>query len=104
LLGVIWTLALAGVILKVTQRLSHPILSTGLYLLMGWLIVLMIQPLTEALSGTGLAWLVGGGVAYSIGVLFFVLDSSLLYGHFIWHLFVMAGTSCHYVAVFWYAI
>jgi hemolysin III len=104
LLGVIWTLALAGVILKVTQRLSHPILSTGLYLLMGWLIVLMIQPLTEALSGTGLAWLIGGGVAYSIGVLFFVLDSSLLYGHFIWHLFVMAGTTCHYVAVFWHAL
>jgi len=104
LLGVIWTLALAGVILKVTQRLSHPILSTGLYLLMGWLIVLMIQPLTEALSGTGLAWLVGGGVAYSIGVLFFVLDSSLLYGHFIWHLFVIAGTTCHYCAVFWHAV
>ncbi|WP_020682305.1 PAQR family membrane homeostasis protein TrhA [Marinobacterium rhizophilum] len=103
LLGVIWTLALAGVILKVTQRLSHPIFSTGLYLLMGWLIVLVIQPLSEALSGSGLAWLVGGGVAYTVGVLFFVLDSSLLYGHFIWHLCVIAGTTCHYFAVLWHA-
>jgi len=103
LLGIIWTLASAGVVLKLTQRLSRPALSTGLYLLMGWLIVLVIQPLSEALSGSGLAWLVGGGVAYTVGVLFFVLDSSLLYGHFIWHLCVMAGTTCHYFAVLWHA-
>ncbi len=103
LLGIIWTLAGAGIALKLTQRLSRPALSTGLYLLMGWLIVLVIQPLAEALSGSGLAWLVGGGLAYTVGVLFFVLDSSLLYGHFIWHLFVMAGTACHYCAVFWHA-
>jgi hemolysin III len=104
LLTTIWLLAGIGVVLKLTQRLSHPILSTGLYLLMGWLIVLLIEPLSEALSGTGLAWLVGGGLAYTVGVLFFVLDSSLLYGHFIWHLFVMAGTTCHYFAVLWHAI
>lgn len=103
LLGIIWTLAGAGIVLKLTQRLSRPALSTGLYLLMGWLIVLVIQPLSEALSGSGLAWLVGGGVAYTVGVLFFVLDSSLLYGHFIWHLCVIAGTTCHYFAVLWHA-
>jgi hemolysin III len=103
LLITIWLLAVTGVVLKLTQRLSCPALSTGLYLLMGWLIVLMIQPLSEALSGTGLAWLVGGGLAYTVGVVFFVLDSSLLYGHFIWHLFVMAGTTCHYFAVLWHA-
>ncbi|ANG63965.1 hemolysin D [Marinobacterium aestuarii] len=103
LLTTIWLLAGMGVVLKITQRLSRPALSTGLYLLMGWLIVLMIQPLSEALSGTGLAWLLGGGLAYTVGVVFFVLDSSLLYGHFIWHLFVMAGTTCHYFAVLWHA-
>ncbi|UTW11925.1 PAQR family membrane homeostasis protein TrhA [Marinobacterium rhizophilum] len=103
LLTVIWLLAGTGVALKLTRRLSRPTLSTGLYVLMGWLIVLMIQPLSEALSDSGLAWLIGGGLAYTVGVLFFVLDSSLLYGHFIWHLFVMAGTTCHYFAVLWHA-
>ena len=103
LLGVVWGIAVAGVLLKALNRMAHPILSTSLYLLMGWLIVIAAQPLSERVPASGLLWLVAGGLAYTIGVIFFALDSRLRYGHFIWHLFVMAGTACHYFAVLGYA-
>ena len=103
LLGIIWGLALAGVILKVLDRLSHPMLSTGLYLLMGWLVVAAAVPMYARVPVTGLLLLVAGGVAYTAGVAFFVTDARLRYGHFIWHLFVLTGTTCHYFAVLWYA-
>jgi hemolysin III len=101
--GLIWGLAIAGVVLKALNRLFHPIISTALYLLMGWLILVAIKPLTSLVPASGLIWLAAGGVAYTIGVAFFVAESRINYGHFIWHLFVMAGTTCHYVAVFRYA-
>lgn len=103
LLGLVWGIAVAGVTLKALNRLSHPILSTGLYLLMGWLIVIAAHPLSERVPASGLLWLVAGGLAYTLGVIFFALDSRLRYGHFIWHLFVMAGTACHYFAILRYA-
>jgi len=103
LLGLIWGLAAAGVTLKVFGKMSHPILSTSLYLLMGWLILVAINPLYARLPAAGLLWLVAGGLAYTLGVVFFATDSRLRYGHFIWHLFVMVGTTCHYFAVLWYA-
>jgi hemolysin III len=103
LLGVVWGIAVAGVALKALNRLTHPILTTSLYLLMGWLIAIAAEPLSERVPASGLLWLVAGGLAYTIGVFFFALDSRLRYGHFIWHLFVMAGTACHYFAVLWYA-
>jgi len=103
LLGLVWSIALAGVTLKALNRLTHPILTTSLYLLMGWLIVIAANPLAERVPTSGLRWLVAGGLAYTLGVVFFAFDSRLRYGHFIWHLFVMAGTACHYVAVLWYA-
>ena len=103
LFGLIWGLAVAGVALKAFNRMSHPIISTGLYLLMGWLIVIAIAPLSARLPAAGLLWLVAGGLAYTIGVGFFAFDSRLRYGHFIWHLFVMMGTGFHYCAVLWYA-
>ena len=103
LLGLVWGLAVAGVALKAFNRMSHPIVSTSLYLLMGWLIVIAANPLYARVPASGLLWLVAGGVAYTAGVAFFAADSRLRYSHFIWHLFVMAGTACHYFAVFWYA-
>jgi hemolysin III len=103
LLGLVWGLALTGVALKAFERMSHPVISTGLYLFMGWLIVIAADPMYERVPASGLLWLVAGGVAYSAGVAFFVADSRLRYGHFIWHLFVMTGTACHYFAVLWYA-
>jgi hemolysin III len=103
LLGLVWGIALIGVSLKAFERMSHPIISTGLYLLMGWLIVIAANPMYDRVPVSGLLWLVAGGVAYTAGVAFFVADSRLRYGHFIWHLFVMTGTACHYFAVLWYA-
>lgn len=103
LLILIWVLALTGVALKVLRRMTHPVISTVLYLLMGWLIIVAIDPLYERLPTAGLFWLVAGGLAYTLGTIFFVADSRLRYGHFIWHWFVLAGTTCHYFAVYWYA-
>ncbi|HBG05844.1 MAG: hemolysin D [Geobacteraceae bacterium GWC2_58_44] len=101
--GLVWGLAVVGVVLKALNRLLHPIISTGLYLLMGWLILLAVNPLVSRIPVSGLLWLGAGGVAYTAGVAFFAAESRLKYGHFIWHLFVMAGTTCHYFAVLWYA-
>lgn len=103
LFGLVWGLALAGVGLKVFQRISHPVLSTGLYLLMGWLIVIAIKPLVDNMPLAGLLWLLAGGLSYTLGVVFFAMDSTWRYGHFLWHLFVIGGTACHYFAILWYA-
>ena len=103
LLTTIWGLAVVGVLLKVFSRASLPILSTSLYLLMGWLVVIAADPLIANMPTQGLLWLTAGGVSYTLGVVFFALDSRLRYGHLVWHLFVLAGTTCHYFAVLWYA-
>jgi hemolysin III len=102
LFGVVWGLAVMGVVLKAIGKASHPILSTGLYLLMGWVVLIAIDPLLARVPTAGLLWLVAGGLSYTAGVVFFATDSRLQYGHLIWHLFVMAGTACHYFAVLWY--
>ena len=103
LLTIIWGLAAAGVVLKVFYRASLPILSTSLYLFMGWMVVIAIDPLVAKVPLPGLLWLIAGGLSYTIGVVFFAIDSRLQYAHLIWHLFVLAGTTCHYFAVLWYA-
>jgi len=95
--------AATGIILKVSGRMSRPIISTSLYLLMGWLIVIAVNPMYERILSVGLLLLAGGGAAYTAGVAFYVADARLRYGHFIWHLFVMAGTVCHFFAVLWYS-
>jgi hemolysin III len=70
---------------------------------MGWLAVIAIEPLWLHLPALGLFWLLAGGIAYTLGVVFFALDGRIRYSHFVWHLFVLAGTACHFVAVLWYA-
>ena len=104
LLGLVWALAAVGVTLKALDRMRHPVLSTGFYLAMGWLAVIAVNPLLQAIPVAGVVLLAAGGLAYTIGVAFFVLDSKLRYAHFVWHLFVVAGTACHYFAVLRYAI
>jgi hemolysin III len=99
--ALIWTLALAGAWLKLMRRLTSARLSTGLYVLFGWLAALLLWPDLRQLDGATLAWLVGGGVAYMVGAGFFVFDASLRFGHFIWHVFALAGSSCHVCAVIW---
>jgi len=103
LLGLVWGLAVIGVALKVLHRMFHPIISTALYLLMGWSILIAVDPLFNLVPLAGLVWLVAGGLAYTAGVAFFATDAHLRYGHFVWHLFVLTGTTCHYFAVLWYA-
>jgi hemolysin III len=101
--ALVWSLAGAGVLLKCMGGGVHPAISAGLYLAMGWLVLGALEPLLTDLPRAGLAWLVAGGVAYTVGVLFFVLDARVRYAHFVWHLFVLAGTACHFVAVLRYA-
>jgi hemolysin III len=99
LLGAVWAFAAIGVALKAFNKASHPFLSTSLYLLMGWLIVLAAEPLMAGLSTPALFLLIAGGLSYTVGVIFFALDSRLPFGHLAWHLFFMAGTACHCFAV-----
>jgi len=103
ILGLIWALAICGVILKTRKGALHrPRLALSLYLGMGWLILVAIRPLASAVPMSTIVWLVAGGVAYTGGVIFF-LREHIRYNHFIWHLFVLSGTLCHYLAVFTYA-
>lgn len=103
LFGLVWSLAAIGVTLKAFDRLSHPWWSTGLYLVMGWLVLIAAVPLVEKVPLPGLILLVAGGLAYTTGVVFFVLDSRVRYAHAVWHGFVVAGTGCHFFAVLGYA-
>jgi hemolysin III len=103
LFGVVWGLAVIGVTLKVFDRIEHPVASLGLYLVMGWLCIIAIEPLLQRIPMPGVLLLGAGGLSYMAGVAFFTVDSRVRYGHFIWHLFVLAGTACHFFAVLGYA-
>jgi hemolysin III len=99
ILGVIWAIALFGVIVKAARGTSHHRkLAMSLYLGMGWSALIIIGPLTLKVPLTAVFWLFAGGVAYTVGVLFFVSER-MRYSHFVWHLFVLAGTSCHFLAL-----
>jgi hemolysin III len=102
MLCVIWTIALGGIVLKMGLGFRYPRLSTALYLLMGWLMVVALRPLYHAVGPAGLAWIGAGGLSYTAGVYFYVRDH-LHYHHFVWHLFVLGGSVCHLVAVALYA-
>jgi hemolysin III len=98
LFGLVWGLAILGILMKSTGRAWHPIFSTGLYLLMGWLAVIAVVPLWTHVPARSLAWLVAGGLAYTAGIGFYAARR-LRYAHFVWHLFVVLGTTCHIMAV-----
>jgi hemolysin III len=102
LFGVVWTLAACGILYKTMFGFRFPRLSTGFYLAMGWLAVVALEPLARALPGPALAWLLAGGLCYTAGVPFYARDR-LRFRHAVWHLFVLAGSACHYVAVLLYA-
>ena len=101
LFGVVWAAATLGIAAKLLDRLKHPLWSTGLYVAMGWVAVIAAVPLIERVSAPGLVWLVAGGLAYTLGAAVFLFDSKFRYGHFVWHLFVMAGSACHVCAALW---
>ncbi len=102
LFGVVWTLAALGIFFKLVFRVRFPRLSTAFYVAMGWVIVVAIKPLAMALPSAGLALLVAGGLLYTGGVVFYLRDG-LRYNHAVWHLFVLGGSTCHYVAVLRYS-
>jgi hemolysin III len=100
--GVIWGLAALGVVLDSSREKRRGVLPVIVYLLMGWLCVLAVRPLLQALPLPGFLWLLAGGMFYSIGVVFFAYDTRVRHFHGIWHLFVLAGSVSHYVAVLRY--
>ncbi len=103
LFGMVWGLAATGVAIQAFGKGSHPRISTTLYVLMGWLIVIAAKPLITLMPTPGLLLLLAGGLAYTVGVAFYVNDYKLRYGHLLWHFFVLAGTACHYFMVLWFA-
>lgn len=102
-LATVWLIATAGTVAKCANRLTHPLLSTALYLGLGWLSVFILQPLMSTLPPAGLALLVAGGVLYTLGALVFLLDDRIPYAHFVWHLLVLGASGCHFLAVLRYA-
>jgi hemolysin III len=104
LLGTVWGLALLGGLLELRPRKGARILSVAIYLLMGWVAVAALIPLLEALGPAGFAWLAAGGLFYTVGIVFFALDTRLVHAHGIWHLFVIAGSLCHYYAILRYVL
>jgi hemolysin III len=102
LFGLVWGLALAGLVLTAAGGVRYPKLRTSLYLAMGWLIIIAVKPLWLRMPSEGLFWLVGGGIAYTVGVVFYAARG-VRYSHFVWHLFVIAGTACHFIAVLRFA-
>lgn len=103
LLITVWAAAAFGVAIKLLNRLRHRLVSTGLYLAMGWAVVLAAGPLVAKLPATGLTLLIAGGLSYTLGAFVFLLDNKVRYSHFVWHLFVLGGSVCHFFAALWYA-
>lgn len=98
LFGIVWALAVLGIVAKNTVGFRYPKLSVAMYVGMGWIAVIAIKPLVEALTTAELGWILAGGLLYTAGVPFYVWKSRR-YTHAVWHLFVLAGVACHFVAV-----
>ncbi len=102
LFGLVWGMALVGTLLKALGGVRYNTLSTLVYLAMGWLVVIAADVVWAQVPAWGIFWLFAGGIAYTAGAAFFLAER-IRYFHFVWHLFVIAGTACHVVAVLWYA-
>ncbi len=103
LFGAIWGMAVIGLVLDGLPRRRARVLPFVIYFAMGWLVLLALDPLLEALPRLGFYWLLAGGIFYTSGIIFFALDSRYPWMHGVWHLFVLAGSISHYVAVLFYA-
>lgn len=102
-LALVWLVATVGTVAKCANRLTHPVLSTAVYLGLGWLSVFILKPLMSAMPVEGLTLIFAGGALYTVGALVFHVDHRIRYGHFIWHLLVLGASGCHFVAVLRYA-
>lgn len=104
LFGIVWGLALIGMLQEIKPRSEARILSIVIYAVMGWIVLVAVKPLIAALGMTGFIWLATGGAFYTIGIIFFALDHRLRHAHGIWHLFVIVGSVLHFVAISAYVI
>ncbi|MBS7661698.1 hemolysin III family protein [Pseudomonas lalucatii] len=104
LFGVVWGLALGGMLQELKPRSEARVLSIVIYALMGWIVLVAVQPLLATLGSAGFAWLAAGGICYTLGIVFFAFDERFRHWHGIWHLFVMAGSLLHFVAVWRYVL
>jgi len=102
LFGLVWSMAAIGILLKSLGGIRYNTLSTFVYLAMGWLVVIAADIVWTLVPGWGIFWLFAGGIAYTVGAVFFLAER-IRFFHFVWHLFVIAGTTCHFIAVLWYA-
>ena len=102
LFGVVWGLAVVGILQDLLFAKRRGVLSVIIYLLMGWIAMVAIRPLSRTLPGAGMTLLVAGGLFYTIGVIFYALDKKLVHSHGIFHLFVLAGSVCHFFTIYLY--
>jgi hemolysin III len=103
LFGIVWSLAIAGVVFKSFAVGRFAVASAVVYLFQGWVVIFAVRPLMHAISPQGLMWLGAGGLAYTFGVVFFAMDR-IPYFHAAWHLFVLAGSVAHYIAILFYVV
>lgn len=99
LFGAVWALAAAGIVQECVLARGARLFSLAIYLLMGWLAIVAVAPLFHALAWKGMAWVVGGGLLYTAGIVFYLFDERIRHFHGIWHLFVVAGSAAHYIAI-----
>jgi hemolysin III len=99
LFGIVWALAVVGIVQECVLARGARLFSLAIYLLMGWLAIVAVAPLFHALAWQGMAWVVGGGLLYTAGIVFYLFDERIRHFHGIWHLFVVAGSAAHYVAI-----
>ncbi|NMM07817.1 hemolysin III family protein [Polaromonas sp.] len=102
LLGTVWGLGLFGILQEIWFAKGARVLSLVIYVLMGWLALVAVEPLWQALTPAGFAWLVAGGIFYTVGIIFYATDHKVRHGHGLWHLFVLAGSICHFFTVLLY--
>ncbi|MEB0092581.1 hemolysin III family protein [Pseudomonas sp. CCI1.2] len=104
LFGIVWGLAVIGMLQEIKPRSEARVMSIVIYAVMGWIVLVAVKPLMAALGTAGFAWLAAGGILYTIGIIFFAFDTRFRHWHGIWHLFVMAGSLLHFVAILFYVL
>lgn len=104
LFGIVWALALIGMLQEIKPRSEARVMSLVIYAVMGWIVIVAIKPLLASLGTAGFTWLAAGGVFYTVGIIFFAFDEKFRHWHGIWHLFVIAGSLMHFIAVLFYVL
>ena len=104
LFGIVWGLAVIGMLQEIKPRSEARVLSLVIYAVMGWIVLVAVKPLLAALGTAGFAWLLAGGICYTVGIVFFVFDDRFRHWHGIWHIFVMVGSLLHFIAILFYVI